>query len=59
MKMGSIGITLIIDNKKYYMTTRTHGKYIEIDYKLVTKNISKFKGNYFETNGINFDNYKK
>ena len=59
VKLGAIHMTLIIDNKKYDITTATHGDFVEIDYDLVTKNKSEFSNVFFKTNGINFDNYKK
>lgn len=59
VKLGAIHMTLIIDNHQYDITTASHGKYIEIDPDLVTKNNLKFKNTFFKTNGINFDNYKE
>jgi len=59
VKLGAIHMTLIIESKKYEMTTATHGNYLEIDYNLVTKNKSKLKNVFFKTNGVNFDNFKK
>ncbi len=58
-KLGTIHMTLIIDNKQYNISTATHGDFAEIDYDLITKNKSEFDNVFFKTNGINFDNYKK
>ena len=61
LKMGNIKITLVIENKEYYTATRIHGKYVEIDPNLVTKNKSSFNYNrlIFKTNSLNFDNFQK
>ena len=58
-KVGAIVMMVTIDEKTYELVTATHGDYLEINPDLVSKLKSKFKNNFFRTNGINFDNYKK
>lgn len=47
IKTGAINISITIDNIEYYISGSTLGDYVEI---------SEFGA--FETNGVNFDNYK-
>ncbi|MEM6686138.1 MAG: hypothetical protein AAF617_10170 [Bacteroidota bacterium] len=62
VKVGSIGFDLYMNGNVHRVLTRTKGNYIEVDRDLITKNstilVSKAPY-YFQTNGVNFDNYKK
>lgn len=61
VKVGAINIQLLIDGKTYYISSATHGEYIEVHRDIVTKNKSSTGRSdwlYFKTNEVNFDNYK-
>ena len=49
-KVGGITMDVTINGVIYTFSTNTHGKYIEIP-------INGIEWSYFNTNGINFDNY--
>ncbi|WP_422107787.1 c-type cytochrome [Winogradskyella sp.] len=61
-KVGAISMTLLIDGKKNYISSATHGDYIEVHRSIVTQNTSLLETSdwlYFKTGEVNFDNYKK
>ena len=49
-KVGGISMDVTINGVVHTFSTNTHGKYIEIP-------IDGIEWSYFNTNGINFDNY--
>ncbi|MGH1383187.1 hypothetical protein [Kordia sp.] len=62
VKVGSIAIELEIDGKKHNISSGTHKNHIEAHKSIATKNIHLLKSSdwlYFETGGINFNNYKR
>ncbi len=62
VKVGAIHIELIIDGEKHNILTATHGNYIEVHKDIVGKNHDLIESSdwlYFNTGGVNFDNYKK
>jgi hypothetical protein len=61
-KMGSIQITLTMNGKEFIISSATHGDFIEVHKRILSKNkasIATTDWLYFETAGVNFDNYKK
>lgn len=61
-KVGAISMDLTIKGKKYGLSSSTHGQYVEAHSSIATKNQDQLIPDswlYFETNGVNFDNYKK
>jgi hypothetical protein len=62
VKVGAIAIELEIDGKKHTISSGTHKNHIEVHKSIVTKNVDLLKSAdwlYFETGGINFNNYKR
>lgn len=60
-KVGAIQIKLKINNQDFYISTATHGKYMEIPRDLIHQNLDAIDHKqwlYFKTNGVNFDNYQ-
>lgn len=60
-KVGAIGITITIHGKAYHLASSTHGQYVEAHASIATKNQDQIQADswlYFNTNGVNFDNYK-
>ncbi|XOV67648.1 MAG: hypothetical protein ACFHU9_00485 [Fluviicola sp.] len=61
-KMGSIGIKLTMNGKEFIISSATHGDFIEVHKSILSKHkasIATTDWLYFETAGVNFDNYKK
>ncbi len=61
-KVGAIQMELTIDGKKVVLSSATHGDYVEAHNSIATKNQDQLEPDswlYFETNGVNFDNYTK
>ena len=62
VKVGAISITVTINGVDYLLSTVTDGTYLEVFYDIVTKNKDKIEEVtwlYFDTNGVNFDNYQE
>lgn len=62
VKVGSIAIELEIDGEKHNISTGTRKNHIEAHKSIATKNVHLLKSSdwlYFETGGINFNNYKR
>lgn len=61
-KVGAISMELTIKGEEYQLTSSTNGQYVEANSSIATKNQDQLTPKswlYFETNGVNFDNYKK
>jgi hypothetical protein len=61
-KVGAIRMELTIQGKKHNLSSATHGEYLEAHSSIATKNQDQIDPDswlYFNTNGVNFDNYTK
>ncbi len=60
-KGGVIYVIVTIDKSDYVISTSTNGEYAEVHSHIVTKNNDLIRNGwlYFNTNGLNFDNYKQ
>ena len=61
-KVGAINMTLTIAGQEHLLSTATHGDYVEAHNSIVGTSMESIEGKawiYFNTNGINFDNFKE
>ncbi len=63
VKLGAISFEIFINSKSYFLYSDSKSTIVEIPKSIFTKNISKlnlkFGEAYFNTNGINFQNYSQ
>lgn len=61
VKAGGISMELTIEGKTFVLSSNTHGEYLEVPGRLLTKNnnsIDLSDWHCFKTGKVNFDNYK-
>jgi hypothetical protein len=60
VKTGAIGFSIVVEGKSYFISSSTHGQYVEVPSHLLFGDTSPIhRTYYYKTNGVNLDNYKK